>query len=199
MTVGKKPLDLAGKRFGNLLAISRSTKRAPNESYMWNCVCDCGTKLQVNAGSLSRGDRTSCGCVAKQNRRDGQAKKMKAIYGTYMPCSDPWYVRAAAIKQRCRINNIPFGFESIVDLALYLREISVKKCPVFGVKLVTGTKTMHRWSPSVDKIAPKKGYVRGNLQIVSYLANSMKRDATRKEMKQFAQWILKGESHATTH
>ena len=33
-------------------------------------------------------------------------------------------------------------------------------------------------SPTIDKINPKMGYTKGNVMVVSHLANSMKRDAT---------------------
>lgn len=188
---GRKPLDLAGKRFGSLVAISRSTKRTSNKSYMWNCVCDCGNKVKAGASSLNGGEKNSCGCLTERNRHEGRANKMVRLYGTYMSCIDPWYIRAAAIRQRCRANNIPFGFKSVVDLALYLRSIAPETCPVFGVKFVNGTKTMHKWSPSVDKIVPEKGYCKDNLQVISYLANSMKRDATLEQLEKFALWILK--------
>lgn len=192
----KKPLDLKDERFGNLVAVSRSKTRAVNQSYMWNCVCDCGTKLKVSAGALNRGERSHCGCLTEQKRHEGRAKKMVRLHGIYMSCTDPWYVRAAAILQRCKNYDIPFGFKSRVELAVYLQSIAPEKCPVFGVKLTNGTRTMHKFSPSVDKIDPKKGYIKGNMQIISYLANSMKRDSTAKELKQFARWALKGEKIA---
>jgi hypothetical protein len=68
---------------------------------------------------------------------------------------------------------------------------TVKSCPVFGVALVRSSK-IHSWnSPSVDRIDNTKGYVKGNIQVMSYLANSMKRDATDEQLIIFAEWILR--------
>jgi hypothetical protein len=44
---------------------------------------------------------------------------------------------------------------------------------------------------SIIDFDPKKGYVRGNIQVISMLANCMKRNATPSQLKQFARWVLK--------
>ena len=64
-------------------------------------------------------------------------------------------------------------------------------CPVLGLKLERskGSGPAHN-SPSVDRIDPKKGYVKGNVQVISQLANAMKQDATPEQLKMFATWIL---------
>jgi hypothetical protein len=42
-------------------------------------------------------------------------------------------------------------------------------------------------SPSLDKIIPSLGYVRGNVQVISQRANSIKRDATLAELELLVQ------------
>jgi hypothetical protein len=51
--------------------------------------------------------------------------------------------------------------------------------------------SIRQTSPSLDKIDPEKGYVKGNVMWMSQLANAMKNNATKEELKQFANWVLK--------
>jgi len=44
-------------------------------------------------------------------------------------------------------------------------------------------------SPTLDRIDPNKGYVKGNIQVLSHLANMMKSNATAEELHLFADWI----------
>ena len=70
--------DLAGKRFGRLIAIEVVGKNSKNES-IWKCRCDCGNTTEVLMGRLVRKKTKSCGCY----RRDFQkydAKYNEIIY-----------------------------------------------------------------------------------------------------------------------
>ncbi|ATW58338.1 putative HNH endonuclease [Pseudomonas phage ventosus] len=64
-------------------------------------------------------------------------------------------------------------------------------CPVFGVPLETASGAAKQNSPSLDKIIPELGYVKGNVQVISNLANVMKHDATPEQLIMFAEWVLK--------
>lgn len=43
----------------------------------------------------------------------------------------------------------------------------------------------------LDRISPELGYIVGNVQIISLLANTMKNEANASEMRQFAEWALR--------
>lgn len=64
-------------------------------------------------------------------------------------------------------------------------------CPALGIELSTTNNVTAANSVSLDCIAVGKGYVLGNIQWLSYKANSMKRDASQEELESFAKWILK--------
>lgn len=65
-------------------------------------------------------------------------------------------------------------------------------CPVLGIPLIfkEGGKGGAPNSPSLDRIDNSKGYVKGNVQVISHLANSMKSTADKEQLKKFAKWIL---------
>ena len=56
------------------------------------------------------------------------------------------------------------------------------RCPALGIELdLTGQNREH--SPSLDRIDTTKGYIRGNVVVVSYRANSIKQDSDLDELK----------------
>lgn len=56
-----------------------------------------------------------------------------------------------------------------------------------------------RYSRSLDRIIPELGYVPGNVQVISQLANAMKWDSTREERIAFANWVLASEGGLALH
>ena len=77
-----------------------------------------------------------------------------------------------------------------LDFDLTLEDIVVPKfCPILGIELRHGFKDSSReCSPSVDRILPEKGYVRDNIQVISYLANRMKNNATLEQLILLGEW-----------
>lgn len=59
-------------------------------------------------------------------------------------------------------------------------------CPALGVKLERFT----QYAPSIDRKDSSKGYVKGNIQVISELANRMKSNASPKDLESFAKWLL---------
>jgi hypothetical protein len=57
-----KPHNLAGKRFGKLVAIEPTSERR-GKGIVWRCVCDCGKSAKVVASKLFSGHTRSCGCL----------------------------------------------------------------------------------------------------------------------------------------
>lgn len=94
------------------------------------------------------------------------------------------YFSLVDIRTRAKRRGLPFNLE--IDDLVY-PEI----CPVLGLKLSRNTKAAGPTSPSVDRIIPELGYVKGNIQIISNKANTMKSDATPEELRMFARWVLK--------
>ena len=91
-----------------------------------------------------------------------------------------------AARTRAKKQNIP------VDIDLdYLESIAPNQCPIFKIEFSwgQGTQKEYQQGPSLDKIIPELGYVKGNVQIISYKANTMKSNATPEQLLQFSKWI----------
>ena len=55
--------DLAGQRFGRLIAVELAGRTSDGRRLRWMCRCDCGQTTSVRAGDLSAGYSRSCGCL----------------------------------------------------------------------------------------------------------------------------------------
>lgn len=61
--MGEYRKDLAGRRFGKLVALE--LRQDPGNVRKWLCQCDCGKQTIVRQGNLrDRGGTESCGCLA---------------------------------------------------------------------------------------------------------------------------------------
>jgi hypothetical protein len=64
----------------------------------------------------------------------------------------------------------------------------------FGSGVGRGKSKAHPHSPSLDRLDSSKGYVKGNIVIVSHRANAIKRDATAQELISMGQRIAEYEA-----
>lgn len=60
--MGRPPIDLSGKRFGSLTAVSIAEHGGSHRPVKWLCKCDCGLEKVVDSQLLRRGIVKDCGC-----------------------------------------------------------------------------------------------------------------------------------------
>jgi len=91
---------------------------------------------------------------------------------------------------RAKKNNIPFNLTEDYLKSIYPSDMI---CPVLGFEMSVGLDENGRsdTSPSLDRIIPEKGYVQGNVVVVSMRANTLKRDATLEEIRKVADFYEK--------
>ena len=58
-------------------------------------------------------------------------------------------------------------------------------CPIMGSKLSFGTNKSHAHSPTLDRKDNTKGYVPGNVWVISHRANLMKGNSNMEELRTF--------------
>lgn len=79
------------------------------------------------------------------------------------------------------------------DFDLDIEDIVIPKhCPVLGIELTSDDMKFGDYSaPSVDRIDNSKGYIKGNIMIISRRANTMKNCSSKEELKSFCKFFLK--------
>jgi hypothetical protein len=100
--------------------------------------------------------------------------------------SDPIMKMLQRAKTRSKNRNHEFNLE-FSDI------IVPEYCPILNIKLEynSGRAGGEKNSPSLDRKDNTKGYVKGNVIVISQLANCMKNSASIEELKIFAKWINK--------
>ncbi len=85
----------------------------------------------------------------------------------------------ARVKMRAKLKGLAFDLapECIIIPAV---------CPVLGIPLTIGKGSASDNSPELDRIDNRKGYVQGNVLVVSRRANRIKNDATVDELEKIA-------------
>ena len=80
--MARKGKNLAGQRFGRLVAIEPTEERY-RTAVIWKCQCDCGNTVSIPVSCLTSGDVSSCGCLRKETGRLAMKKLQKNnVFGT---------------------------------------------------------------------------------------------------------------------
>jgi len=163
--------DLTGLRFGRLL-VQRLSKKSGKHKY-WVCLCDCGNTKEILGPHMVNGHSKSCGCFRSEVsgarlRKHGRSK------------SDEFLMWNRS-KARAKRKNLEFAIE-ISDI------IIPSVCPLLNIPLVKGEGSYGPKpnSPSLDRLDSSKGYVKGNVWVISHRANNMKSDSSLDEFQLLA-------------
>lgn len=85
-------------------------------------------------------------------------------------------------KRRARVKGVAFCI-TVDDLEM------PEFCPVLGIRLVFGTSKIRDTSPTIDRIDNSKGYVPGNVKIISWRANTIKGAGSANEHQAIVDYI----------
>ena len=89
--------------------------------------------------------------------------------------------------RRARRRAAKFGIPFNID---YDDVVIPKTCPALGIPIIVGGRLSDN-SPSLDRINPNSGYVKGNVAVICNRANRIKSDGSPAEHRAIADWIEK--------
>ena len=102
--------------------------------------------------------------------------------------NDPSLFLLYAAKKRAKNSNIIFNITKDDILEVYPLD---NKCPMLGIELLPNDRYSSDNSPTLDRIIPKNGYVKGNILVISSRANRIKNDATIEELENILLFLRK--------
>jgi len=158
----------------------------------YQTCCDCDRELpskmfRIRTDNKHKQRRPFCfDCESDKRKSSYQENKPEVLARAHIYYKNNYlkkrmYQLAATAKRK----NLKFD--------LTLQDLVVPElCPYLGVRLTQVVGNGVVWdNVSVDRIDSSKGYVKGNVQIMSRKANSMKNMATEEELVAFAKNVLR--------
>lgn len=171
-------IDLIGKRFGKLLVLSNSGPHHKRRDTTWLCLCDCGKQHITTGRNLRTGDTKSCGCSTYENT--------SARFTTHGLSKTYEYSMLKSARSRAKKEGWDFNLE-ISDI------IIPEFCPILKVKIGNvRDRSGDSYSPSLDRVDNSKGYIKGNVRVITQKANRMKQDCSIEQLETIIKYI-KGE------
>ena len=122
--------------------------------------------------------------VYMNNLREAKREEINAKKREYWNRQDFRKKLISQVRARAKTRGIDFNLE-LEDIPY------TETCPLLGCRLIPGTKTDYEYTHSLDRIDPEKGYIKGNVWVMSKKANSMKNNASKEELILFAENVLK--------
>lgn len=146
---------------------------------------NCGNVFQPRVGNQfyctsdpckQRSRRVSYTNSAEKYRERNKTKEYMARWRSRNPSS----VLYRAAKNRAKTKGIEFTIE-VSDVVV------PNTCPVLGIEISIGGNRNN--SPSLDRIDNSKGYVKGNVCVISFRANALKSDGTLEELRAISRYM----------
>lgn len=126
----------------------------------------------------------ACNAIATKKYRDINKDKINTRCRTFRQ-NNPTKRILWSSKQRAKHYNIAFD---LVESDL----LCPTHCSYLGLELhYLAGKVRADNTASLDRIIPEVGYIKGNVEIISDLANHMKNSATKEQLIFFAKEVLK--------
>ena len=160
--------DLTGKQFGELTVENFDHKDSHGRA-IWKCLCSCGKEKLIPARSLKSGLVISCGHV----NREKAAERLRKLSYKHGASNEPWFTNYVQMISRTLNPDSEhqkyYNHDRIQGLLL---EPEWKDDPWAFYKEI-GPKPNSE--ATVDRINPRRGYVKGNVRWASRELQSINR------------------------
>lgn len=155
-----------------------------------------GCKEELDRSLFYRNKRMSdglaCWCI-KCTKEKGPAFSKK-YYDKLLNVDPKMYKLKTMIKtskERATKQNVPFSIDLEYLISILKADDS---CPVLGIKLDWNCRKISKDnSPTLDKIIPHLGYIKGNVAVISKIANTIKSNGTSQQIFAVANWVKTNE------
>lgn len=122
-----------------------------------------------------QGVRPSCKkCVIARPGKNSNLRAWRA--------ANPEKALLSAAANRANMYGLPFDL-TLADIVI------PERCPVFGTPMGAIGGPRGPDTPSLDRIAPERGYVRGNVEVISWEANRLKNSATLEQLEALVDYL----------
>lgn len=150
-------------------------------------VCkECGGTRHLRVYTTSSG-RKSRLHICKRCFNKARNPKRKAKHREKVAASPEKYLYLRT-RQNARQRGAPIDMtydEFLIEIGGKMPEF----CPVLGLKLDTAATWNSGCLPTIDRFDSARSYERGNISIISWRANAIKRDGTADEHRRVADWM----------
>lgn len=142
-----------------------------------------------DSGRYKNGNCSNCAKERSKNLRSARGfKRDRKIAARRWYENSPWRFMYDRARRRARSRSIEFDITTEYIKAIWPSD---NRCPVLKQLFRFGDLgRMCPNSPSLDRIDPTRGYVKGNVAVISMAANQMKSYCTSpKVLRDLADWI----------
>lgn len=142
--------------------------------------CKESAKIKARQRRKEARENGMCQCCYSNTAILGQSRCERCV--EYQKTIDiPQYLYSHA-KERAKSLNLKINISP--------KDIIVPEyCPILGVKLTRNKKKCQYNSYSLDRIDNSKGYIKGNVHVISFKANSMKNSGTIEELEKLLAYL----------
>lgn len=160
-------------------------------------LCNACKKVKPRDGKKTCQKCINKKCKSQQVKRD-DAKKMGLCITCYKTLPENGYSKCVKCRRRDKLSIVTKLFrnaksrakKSNLEFSITENDIIVPEyCPILGMKLEENKRMSKSNSFSLDRIDSSKGYIKGNIQVISHRANQIKNDSTIEELEKLINYL----------